>query len=605
MGGGLLPGRFHTVPPSFARHFSRSRKNPTFCEQNRANAAACPLVLYPAAIGVGNFGTPLASIFFRRKSGCGRRLRFEDFGTAEVLNSYFKKRREMAFCRMTRAWNFGFVFPLLAAAAFVGPCGTSLALAQDEAAATATSPAAEPAAAEPAAVEGNPAGWNEGDPVADLAYDDANDYTINTLIMFICAVLVIFMQAGFAMVEIGLNSAKNVVNILSKNVMDFCVGVLLFLFLGYSLMYPGDNWVVDGYLGTPSSFVTRDAQTTEKDGVEVWESAPAYDDGAYAANSVDFLFQVAFAATAATIVSGAVAGRLKFGGYLIYTAFLTGLIYPISGSWKWGGGWLDQMGFHDFAGSVVVHAVGGFAGLVGAIFLGPRIGRFTSSGKSVPIPGHNLSLAALGVFILLVGWYGFNPGSQLTYSGAVNAEATAYIALTTTIAAAIGGVVALLVGLAMFGKPDLTMGLNGVLGGLVAITANCDCVTQPGALIIGGIGGLLVVLGIMLLDKLRIDDPVGAWPVHGLCGLWGGLATGIFGEGKNLTHQIIGSFAIIAWAVVTMAVVFGLLKVINLLRVSPQEEVDGLDVHEHGMRAYPDQWVASSDFSVAAAHNNS
>ncbi|MFM1904543.1 MAG: Ammonia channel precursor, partial [Planctomycetota bacterium] len=311
-----------------------------------------------------------------------------------------------------------------------------------------------------------------------------------------------------------------------------------------------------------------------------------------------------FAATAATIVSGAVAGRLKFGGYLVYTAILTGLVYPISGSWKWGGGWLDAMGFHDFAGSIVVHAVGGFAGLIGAMFLGPRIGRYTSSGKSVPIPGHNLSMAALGVFILLVGWYGFNPGSQLTYSGALNAEATTYIALTTTIAAAIGAVTALLAGWFLFKKPDLTMALNGVLGGLVAITANCDCVSQQAALVIGGVGGLLVVAGILILDKLRIDDPVGAWPVHGLCGLWGGIATGIFGAEKVFMTQVIGSFAIIAWAMVTMAVTFGVLKAIGLLRVSPQEEVDGLDIHEHGMRAYPDQWVASSDFSVAAAPNH-
>ncbi len=483
-----------------------------------------------------------------------------------------------------------------------------LAVGQDEASAVAP---AEPAAADEA--EGNPAGWNDGDPVSELSYNDANDYAINSLIMFICAILVIFMQAGFAMVEIGLNSAKNVVNILSKNVMDFCVGVLLFLFLGYSLMYPGDNWISEGYLGRPSAFVTRDAQVEQKNDVEVWSVAPAYDDGAYAANSADFLFQVAFAATAATIVSGAVAGRMKFGGYLIYTAILTGLIYPISGSWKWGGGWLDQMGFQDFAGSVVVHAVGGFAGLVGAIFLGPRIGRFTSSGRSVPIPGHNLSLAALGVFILLVGWYGFNPGSQLTYSGALNAEATCYIALTTTIAAAIGGVVALLVGWGLFGKPDLTMALNGVLGGLVSITANCDRVSQPSALAIGGIGGLLVVLGIVLLDKLRIDDPVGAWPVHGLCGVWGVLATGLFGSfddvdgiasrGQFVFVELVGIVAIVGWTVVTMSLVFGFLKAVDLLRVSPQEEQEGLDIREHGMRAYPDQWVASSDFSVGAASN--
>ncbi len=510
------------------------------------------------------------------------------------------------------SWCISFrslIFAALVATSTVGAWVPAFADDEPPVAAAAAADTATGEAASADEAEGNPKGWNDGDPVAELSYNDANDYAINTLIMFICAVLVIFMQAGFAMVEIGLNSAKNVVNILSKNVMDFCVGVLLFLFVGYSLMYPGDNVIIKGYLGSPKPFVERDAQEEEKNGVKVWAKAPTYDDGAYAANAADFLFQVAFAATAATIVSGAVAGRMKFGGYLVYTAILTGVIYPISGYWKWGGGFLDEMGFQDFAGSVVVHAVGGFAGLVGAIFLGPRIGRYTSSGKSVPIPGHNLTLAALGVFILLVGWYGFNPGSQLTYSGAVNAEATAYIALTTTIAAAMGGVVAMLVGWGMFGKPDLTMALNGILGGLVSITANCDRVSEPSALIIGGVGGLLVVAGIIMLDKLRIDDPVGAWPVHGLCGVWGGIATGIFGAlpdgidtyGKFLYVQVFSTVVIVAWTVVTMAIVFGVLKAIGLLRVSPKEEQDGLDIHEHGMRAYPDQWVASSDFSVSGA----
>ncbi|MEM6469212.1 MAG: ammonium transporter [Planctomycetota bacterium] len=451
-----------------------------------------------------------------------------------------------------------------------------------------------------AIAQDNPAGWNDGDAVADLSYDDQNDYAINTLVMFICAVLVLFMQAGFAMVEVGLNSAKNTVNILAKNVMDISVGVILYLLVGYSLMYPGE-WIKEDYLGKPSPFVTRDAQV---DG-DNWATAPTYSDGAYAANSADFLFQVAFAATAATIVSGAVAGRMKFGAYLIYSAILTGLVYPISGSWKWGTGWCDDMGFQDFAGSVVVHAVGGFAGLAGAIALGPRLGRYTSDGKSVPLPGHNIAFAALGVFILWVGWYGFNPGSQLTYSGAVNAEATAYIALTTTIAAASGAIVALLVGWALFSKPDLTMALNGVLGGLVAITANCDRVSQVEAIIIGGVGGALVVLGIVLLDKIKIDDPVGAWPVHGLCGIWGGIATGIFGDfpdgiesvGKFVQVQVICTVAICAWAFITMAIVFFALKAVGLLRVSPEEEQAGLDVSEHGMQAYPSDALSGQSVS--------
>ena len=447
----------------------------------------------------------------------------------------------------------------------------TVAVAQEEAA---DAPAAEPAetpAEEAAEVEA------AADPLA--AYIAENDYALNTLIMFICAVLVLFMQAGFAMVEIGLNSAKNAVNILAKNVMDLSIGVILYLFIGFNLMYPGDSWIVPGWLGGISPFVV------ESDGT-------GYGDySSYA----DFLFQVAFAATAATIVSGAVAGRMKFSAYLVYSAILTGLIYPISGSWKWGAGYFDAMGFQDFAGSVVVHAVGGFAGLAGAIFLGPRIGRFTSDGKSMPIPGHNISFAALGVFILWVGWYGFNPGSQLTYAGAANANATTYIALTTTLAAAAGAVTALIVGWVLFGKPDVTMALNGVLGGLVAITANCDRVSQVESLIIGLVGGLLVVSGILLLEKLKIDDPVGAWPVHGLNGVWGGLATGIFGDlpdgiesvGSFFTVQLISTAAICAWAFITMSIVFGVLKGIGMLRVSPEIEQAGLDLHEHGLRAYP------------------
>ena len=458
-----------------------------------------------------------------------------------------------------------------------------VAIAQESAEETASAEAApeKTAEEEKSADETTPAEATDGDATAEAlaAYIQETDYTINTLIMFICAVLVIFMQAGFAMVEIGLNSAKNAVNILSKNVMDLCVGVLLYLFIGFNLMYPGDAWTVDGYLGSFTPFVVASDGT-------------GYGDySSYA----DFLFQVAFAATAATIVSGAVAGRMKFSAYLVYSAILTGLIYPISGAWKWGGGWCDAMGFQDFAGSVVVHAVGGFAGLAGAIFLGPRIGRFAKDGRSSPIPGHNISFAALGVFILWVGWYGFNPGSQLTYAGAANANATTYIALTTTLAAAAGAVAALITAWTLFGKPDVTMALNGVLGGLVAITANCDRVSQVESLIIGVVGGVLVVMGVLLLEKLKIDDPVGAWPVHGLCGIWGGLATGIFGDlpdgvetvGSFFTVQLISTVAICAWAFITMSIVFGVLKGIGMLRVSPEVEQAGLDLEEHGLRAYP------------------
>lgn len=421
---------------------------------------------------------------------------------------------------------------------------------------------------------------------ADEAVTPEQDaaYTFNTIVMFLAAVLVLFMQAGFAMLEVGLNAAKNAVNILAKNVVDLSVGVLLFFFIGFGLMYPGGayegKWFGFGGVGV------------EGLGISAKENVDAAAD--YSPNA-DFLFQVAFAATAATIVSGAVAGRMKFGAYLVYSAILTGLIYPISGMWKWGGGWLDAMGFQDFAGSVVVHAVGGFAGLAGALVLGPRIGRFVK-GKSVPIPGHNLGFAALGVLILWIGWYGFNPGSQLTYAGASNANATAYIAVTTTLSAAAGAVVAMIVAWLMFGKPDLTMALNGALAGLVGITANCDQVALLASIAIGAVAGILVVLGVVALDKLKVDDPVGAWPVHGLCGIWGGIATGIFGtaEGLSLGVQCLGTAVISAWAFITMFGLFLFLRAIGFLRVSPEEEQMGLDLSEHGISAYPPQLVVDS-----------
>lgn len=410
------------------------------------------------------------------------------------------------------------------------------------------------------------------------------DYTINTLIMFVCAVLVLFMQAGFAMVEVGFNASKNAVNIIFKNIMDLSIGVMLFMLIGYGLMYPGDAGA-GGWFAFGGIWGERDAVDTVA-GL-----------GDYSA-AADFLFQVAFAATAATIVSGAVAGRMKFTGYLCYSAILTGLVYPISGMWKWGGGALAEWGFADFAGSVVVHAVGGFAGLAGAMVLGPRIGRYSKDGKSQPMLGHNMPLAALGVFILWVGWYGFNPGSQLTYSGAANAEITTWIAITTTLSAAVGAFVAMLLSWVMFKKPDLSMCLNGALAGLVGITANCDQVTLTSAAIIGLVAGGLVFSGILLLDKLKIDDPVGAFPVHGICGVWGGIATGIFGTSlpvvgevtltrmQYIMVQVQSTLIICAWAFVTMFTLFQILKATGLLRVSAEEEIEGLDIVEHGMPAY-------------------
>ena len=396
---------------------------------------------------------------------------------------------------------------------------------------------------------------------------DINAYAIDNFFLFIAAVLVLFMQAGFAMLEAGLNSTKNTVNILFKNIMDLSAGAILYYLVGYGLMYPGagNGWFAFAGFGVSEAGVTPAAGALHP--------------------QVDWLFQVAFAATAATIVSGAVAGRLKFSAYLIYSVILTGFIYPISGYWKWGGGWLDQLGFYDFAGSLVVHAVGGFAGLAGAIVLGPRIGRFGKNGNSKPMPGSNLALSALGVLILWIGWYGFNPGSQLAISGADNTNAVMLIAVNTTLAAAAGAVAAMLLAWSLFKKPDLTMALNGTLAGLVGITANCDSVTNIESIIIGIVAGFLVVGGIMLLEKLKIDDPVGAWPVHGLCGIWGGIATGIFG-GHPIIAQIIGSLVIPIWAFFTMFLLFYALKSLNLLRVSEEEEIIGLDISEHQEEAY-------------------
>ncbi|MCO6047231.1 ammonium transporter [Aeoliella sp. ICT_H6.2] len=412
------------------------------------------------------------------------------------------------------------------------------------------------------------------------------DFAINTLLLFLSGVLVFFMQAGFAMVESGFNSGKNAVNILFKNSMDISVGVLLYYIIGFGLMYPGSYGDVEnGYFAFGGVGLDGYALTSDL------PYSPA----------ADWFFQAMFAATAATIVSGAVAGRMKVGAYLIYSAILTGLIYPISGYWKWGGGWLMQFEsgyqFQDFAGSAVVHAVGGFAGLAGAIVLGPRLGRYVD-GKSIPVPGHNIVLAGLGVFILWFGWYGFNPGSQLTFSTPGDVVAVTNIAMTTTLAAGAGGIVATLVSWAMFGKPDLSMGLNGILGGLVGITACCDCMSYNMSILVGAIAGVLVIVGIMMLDKLKIDDPVGAWPVHGLCGLWGCLAIGILPNAHlvvneetgisntNFMTQLIGTLSIAAWAFVTMFILFSIMKAAGILRVSAEDEQAGLDISEHGMQAY-------------------
>ena len=394
-------------------------------------------------------------------------------------------------------------------------------------------------------------------------------YSLDNIVLLFSAVLVLFMQAGFAALESGMSPLNNTVNIMFKNFTDLCVGVLLFYFVGYSIMYGADASGGLGLFGWNGFGISSELGVEPGPGV--------------LHPQVDWLFQVAFAATAATIVSGAVVGRMQFRSYVYYSLFITALVYPISGFWKWGGGWLDQLGFYDFAGSIVVHAVGGFAALAAAIVIGPRIGRFNNDPEAPHLAGHSLATASLGVFILWVGWFGFNPGSQLAFAGEANIAAVMLIAVNTTLAGAAGAVAAMIVTrlLSHSHKVSLSMLLNGALAGLVGITASCDSVTNNEAIIIGLIAGVLVVYGGMLLQKLKIDDAVGAWPVHGLCGVWGGIATGIFGS-HALGVQILGSLVIPLWAFVTMFLFFKVLQQTGVLRVSREQELAGLDIVEHG-----------------------
>ncbi|SNR77108.1 ammonium transporter [Lutibacter flavus] len=384
----------------------------------------------------------------------------------------------------------------------------------------------------------------------------------------ICGILVFFMQAGFTLVEVGFTRSKNAGNIIMKNIMDLCIGSIGFWAIGYTVMY-GET--IGSFIGSPTLF---------------------FDD---AENMHNLFFQTVFAATAATIVSGAIAGRTKFSTYIIFSFIMTVVIYPISGHWVWQGeGWLTELGFIDFAGSTVVHSVGGWAALVAAILVGPRLGKYTN-GKSNAIPGHNLVLGALGVLILWLGWFGFNAGSELAISGD-SANAVAGIIITTNLAAAAGAFAAMVVSWLKFGKPDVSMTLNGALAGLVAITAGCAAVSPGGAFIIGLIGGSVVVFSIEFIDKkLKVDDPVGAVSVHGVCGAIGTLLVGVFaidggllygGGFSQLGVQAIGVLAIGAWAAVTAFVVLYILKKTIGLRVSKEEEVDGLDIHEHKSNVY-------------------
>ena len=387
---------------------------------------------------------------------------------------------------------------------------------------------------------------------------------LDSIFLLLCSVLVIFMNAGFGMLEAGFCRQKNAVNILAKNLIVFAIATLAYWAVGYALMYGEGN----AFMGTSGFFFSGDAA--------------AYGDDPYPAAvppAISFLFQVAFAATAATIVSGAVAERIEFAAFLIFSTLLVAISYAITGHWVWDGGWLSEMGFSDFAGSTVVHSVGGWAALVGAAILGPRIGRY-EDGRVNAIPGHNMGFATLGCLILWIGWFGFNPGSELAATANVP-----YIAVTTNLAAAAGGVAATFTSWLKDGKPDLSMIINGILAGLVGITAGCADVSYLSAVIIGLIAGIIVVYSVAFFDSIKIDDPVGATSVHLVCGIWGTLAVGIFGTG-NLLTQIIGILAIGAFTVIFSAIVWSLIKATIGIRVHTEQEIRGLDISEHGMEAY-------------------
>jgi Amt family ammonium transporter len=403
---------------------------------------------------------------------------------------------------------------------------------------------------------------------------------INVVWTLVAAFLVFFMQAGFAMVETGFTRAKNAGNIIMKNLMDFSIGSISFFIIGYGIMFGAD---AAGLIGTDKFFLSS--------------GTPLNPDGMW--EYTFWIFQAVFAATAATIISGAMAERTKFSSYMIYSLFITAVIYPVSGHWIWGGGWLSEMGFVDFAGSTVVHSVGGWAAMVGALILGPRIGKYGPNGTVKAIPGHNIPLASLGVFILWFGWFGFNAGS--TTAG--DNLSISFIVVNTNLAAAAGAIAAMITIWIKSGKPDVSMSLNGALAGLVAITAGCASVSPMSAIIIGLIAGVVVVFSVTLFDFVfKIDDPVGAISVHGVVGAVGTLLVGVFaeaqfaGEGVNgllygggfslLGVQALGVLAVFGWVTVTSGILFFLIKVIVGLRVSREEELRGLDIDEHGMESY-------------------
>ena len=429
--------------------------------------------------------------------------------------------------------------------------------------------------------------------------DIAQTVVLDNIFIFIAAVLAFFMQAGFALVEAGLTRAKNCANIMMKNLMDVSVGVLVFAAVGWGIAYPGD-FSIGNVFGFASFGI--DGLTS---GLDISAEAVASTDFYPLAVPVDFLFQAAFAATAATIVSGAVAGRTNFKGYLGYTVVITGLIYPVVVSWQWGGGWLAQRGFEDFAGSGLVHMTGGVAALTGAAVLGPRIGKFGENGEPRAIPGHSVPLAITGVFILFIGWFGFNPGSQLQADMAVPV-----IAVLTLFAACAGAVGAMAISWVLLGKPDVSMAGNGMLAGLVAICSGVGVMSAWGSLITGLVAGLIVVPSVLVVERnFKIDDPVGAFSVHGVCGFWGLLATGllakdgglVYGDGFGLfADQFIGGVAIAVFVSITAGALFLGLRAMGILRVSAEDELAGLDQSEHGAPGYgPDILVATGIPSTA------
>ena len=392
--------------------------------------------------------------------------------------------------------------------------------------------------------------------------------------MLLAAMLVFWMQPGFALCEAGFTRSKNTVNILMKNFVDFMLGSLLFFFVGFGFMFGSDG---AGFIGAPN-----------------WGDLSFYKGDLPVEGFL--IFETVFCATAATIVSGAMAERTKFSMYLIYSAFISLIVYPVEGHWTWGGGWLGDLGFHDFAGSAIVHSVGGVLALIGALALGPRRGKYGRDGKSRAIPGHNLALAALGVFILWLGWFGFNPGSQLAASGEVNRIAISHVFLTTNLAAAAGGTATMFVTWMKYGKPSLSLTLNGILAGLVGITAGCDVVSPVGAVVIGLICGIVLVFAIEFIDhKLHIDDPVGASSVHGVCGILGTILTGLLATDGGLLYgggfhflgvQCLGILVIDLWAAVCGFALFFGIKKVHGLRVEARVEDEGLDIYEHGESCY-------------------